>query len=461
MVSSSAGRDDVAVDAEVDVRYTISGDARLAFRVFAGGPHDIVWVPSWITNQDLAYHDSQSPRALLFERLRSFATSVAYDARGTGLSDPVSLAELPTLEGWTDDLHAVVTAAGLEDVVLFASVTAGPVAMLYAATRPERTRALILLNSFAAVARSEDYDAGIAPEEYERYTGWVERVWGTGRFLRATQPDVPVDDALLRDLARGERQSMAPSVVGALFRWLYTVDIRAVLPTISAPTLVLHTVKNPFYSIDHGRYLAQHIPNARLVELPGADASVFLGSASGALVIDEIEEFLTGTRVTADHARMLTTLLFTDLVGSTDRVAAIGDRAWRALLDRHDDAVRHQLARFSGHQEKLTGDGILATFDGPARAIRCGTAIRDASRQIGIDVRVGIHTGEVERRATELAGIAVHLAHRVCETAQPSEVLVSRTVVDLVAGSGITFDDRGERELKGIPAAWRLFAVTT
>jgi class 3 adenylate cyclase len=181
----------------------------------------------------------------------------------------------------------------------------------------------------------------------------------------------------------------------------------------------------------------------------------------GGLVIDEIEEFLTGTRVNAGHTRMLTTLLFTDVVGSTDRLAAIGDRAWRTLLDRHDDAVRHQLARFSGHQEKLTGDGILAIFDGPARAIRCGTAIRDAARQIGMDVRVGIHTGEVERRRTELAGIAVHLACRVCETAQPGEVLVTRTVVDLVAGSGATFEDRGEHELKGIPAPWRLFAVTT
>jgi class 3 adenylate cyclase len=461
VVCSSTGRDDVAVDAEVDVRYAISGDARLAFRVFAGGPHDIVWVPSWITNQDLGNPETQPLRALLFERLSSFATSVAYDARGTGLSDPVSLAELPTLEGWTDDLHAVVNAAGLEDVVLYAAVTAGPVAVMYAATHPERTRALILVNSFAAVARSDDYDAGVAPEEYERLVEYFEHVWGSGRFLRAAMPDVPVDDALLRDLARGERQSMAPAVVGALFRWLYAIDVRAVLPAISAPTLVLHTIENRLISIEHGRYLAQHIPNVRLLELPGRDTSVLVGSAVGALVIDEIEEFLTGTRVTADHARMLTTLLFTDVVGSTDRVAAIGDRAWRTVLDRHDDAVRHQLARFSGQQEKFTGDGILATFDGPARAIRCGTAIRDASRQIGIDVRVGIHTGEVERRGTELAGIAVHLAHRVCETAQPGEVLVSRTVVDLVAGSGTTFDDRGEHELKGIPAAWRLFALTT
>jgi class 3 adenylate cyclase len=452
----TAGRDDVAVDADADVRYAISGDARLAFKVFAGGPHAIVWISSWISNQDL--QDRDPSHALLIERLTSFATVVSYDQRGTGLSDPVPLAELPTLEDWTDDLYAVVTAAGLDDVVLFASVSAAPVSMLYAATRPERTGALILLNSFTGAG---DLDASVSPEEVERYIRWVERVWGTGRFLRTTIPDVPVDDALLRDLARGERQSMPPAVVGAFFRWLYAIDVRAVLPAISAPTLVLHTVENRLVSIERGRFLAQHIPNARLVELPGADVSVFLGSAVGALVIDEIEEFLTGTRGTSDQARMLTTLMFTDVVGSTERVAAIGDRAWRALLDRHDDAVRHQLARFSGHQEKLTGDGVLATFDGPARAIRCGTAIRDASRQIGIEVRVAIHTGEVERRRTELAGIAVHLAHRICESAQPGEVLVSRTVVDLVAGSGITFDDRGEHDLKGINAAWRLFAVTT
>jgi class 3 adenylate cyclase/pimeloyl-ACP methyl ester carboxylesterase len=448
------------VDTEVDVGYAISGDARLAFRVRAGGPHVIVWVPS-MSNQDLENLGTQPVRGPLFERLSSFATSVSYDQRGAGLSDPVSLADLPTLEAWTDDLHAVVTAAGLEDVVLCGPITAGPVAMLYAATRPERTRALILLNTFAALARSEDYDAGVTPEEYERYVGWAEHFWGTGRFLRTTMPDVHVDDAQLRDLARIERQSMAPAVVGAILRQLYATDVRAVLPVISAPTLVLHTMENRFIPVEHGRYLAQHIPNARLVELPGADLQLFLGSAVGAVVVDEIEEFLTGTRVAADHTRVLTTLLFTDVVGSTDRVAAVGDRAWRTVLDRHDEAVRQQLARFSGHQEKLTGDGMLVTFDGPARAIRCGTAIRDAASQIGLDVRVGIHTGEVERRGTELAGIAVHLACRVCETAQPGEVLVSRTVVDLVAGSGTTFDDHGEHELKGIPAAWRLFAVTT
>ena len=344
--------------------------------------------------------------------------------------------------------------------LLLALGPAGPVAMLYAATRPEHTSALILVNTFPTLARSEDYAAGLTPEQYEPLVENVERVWGTGRFLRGLMPDVQLDDAQLRDLARLERQSMSPATVGAIFRHQYAIDVRAALPTISAPTLVLHTVKNPVTPIAHGRYLATHIPNARLVELPGADTAVFADTAVTPLVIDEIEEFLTGTRRSADHARVLTTLLFTDIVGSTDRVAAVGDRAWRVLLERHDDAVRHQLMRFSGHQEKLTGDGILATFDGPARAIRCGTAIRDAARQVGLDVRIGIHTGEVERRATELMGIAVHLSHRVCETAQSGEILVTRTVVDLVAGSGITFDDRGEYTLKGMPSPWRLFAVT-
>jgi class 3 adenylate cyclase len=232
------------------------------------------------------------------------------------------------------------------------------------------------------------------------------------------------------------------------------------LPVVSAPTLVIHAEDNRFIPAAHGRYLARHIPNARLVELPGSDHTFFNRGNSQRVMTDEVEEFVTGTPADTDHSRMLTTLVFTDVVGSTDRVVAIGDRAWGTVLDRHDEAIRRQLERFSGVQRRLTGDGVLATFDGPARAIRCGSAIRDVARQIGLDVRVGIHTGEVERRGDDLAGVAIHLAHRVCETAAPGEVLVSRTVVDLVAGSGLTFDDRGEHGLKGIPDPWRLFAVT-
>jgi class 3 adenylate cyclase len=442
------------VDDGGDVRYAISGDARLAFRMRGRGLHEIVSVPAWLSNQD--FQPAAAAQGLFWERLHSFATVLSYDARGTGLSDPVSLADLPTLEAWTDDLYAVVTAAELGQVTLFAIGPAGLVAVLFAATHPARTAALILVNFSAGTDHSVHDDV-----QTERFIESIERTWGTGRFVRLLMPDVEFDDAQLRDLARLERQSMSPATAGALFRQQYALDVRPVLPAISAPTLVLHTVNNRWTPIEHGRYVAQHIPNARLVEIPGADIVVTTDSPAASVVIDEIEEFITGTRSVSEHNRMLTTMLFTDVVGSTDRLATIGDQAWRTVLDRHDDAVHHQLARFSGVQRNHTGDGVLATFDGPERAIRCGSAIRDAARQIGLDVRVGIHTGEVERRGTDLAGIAVHLAHRVCQAAEPAEVLVTRTVVDLVAGSNVRFDDRGDHNLKGIPTPWRLFAVTT
>jgi class 3 adenylate cyclase len=442
---------------EVDVCYAMSGDARLAYTVRGDGPHEIVFVPDWVSNQDV---EDPSELGLFWERLGSFAKVVRYDQRGSGLSDPVALDELPTLERWTEDLHAVIEAAGFASPVLLAASAAGPVGVLYAATRPERTRGLILVNTYAATAWSRDYPAGVTAEQYERVIAYIEREWGTGRVLQALTRSSEVDETGLRQFARIERLAMAPSTVGAIFRQQYATDVRAALAVISAPTLVLHVTENRFIPITHGRYLANHIPDARLVELPGWDHTFFSSPDARQTMTDEIEEFVTGTRTATDPSRMLTTLVFTDVVRSTDRVVAIGDRAWLTVLDRHDDAVRRQLDRFSGRQRRFTGDGVLATFDGPARAIRCGTAIRDAARQIGLDVRVGIHTGEVERRGTDLAGVAVHLAHRVCETADPGEVRVSRTVVDLVAGSGISFNDRGEHALMGIPEPWRLFSVS-
>jgi len=443
----------VPVDDAEGVRYAMSGGARLAFRVRGDGPHEIVMVPSWFSNLDA---EPPAGARVVTDRLLSFARVVSYDHRGTGISDPVSLNDLPTLEGWADDVHAVMTAAGVGPAVLVAGATTGPIAVLYAASHPESVRGLVLINTSAAIARSDDYDAGRRPETLERIVDQVERLWGTGRFLQTLDPNAPSDDGRQAELARLERQFMPPATVGALMRQGIATDVRAVLPVISAPTLVVHTLENQVIPVAAGRYLAAHIRNARLVELPGG-SNVFDDA-----IVDEIEEFVTGTRgATTEQSRMLATLLFTDVVGSTDHVVAIGDRAWRAVLDRHDDVVRRQLARFSGCEEKHTGDGMLATFDGPARAIHCGTAICHAARQIGLEVRVGIHTGEVERRGTELAGVAVHLAYRVCDAANPGEVLVTRTVPDLVAGSGIVFVDRGEHDLKGIPARWRLFAVTT
>jgi class 3 adenylate cyclase len=441
---------------EVDVRYAMSGDARLAFTVRGNGPHQIVFVPAWLSNQDLAPTPAYGS---FWEHLASFATVAMYDPRGSGLSDPVALDDLPSLERWADDVHAIVQAAGFTDAVLIAESAGGPVAMLFAATHPELTRALVLVNTYAALAWSADYPDGVKADDYERLVEYIEAVWGTGQFLRALEPGVEGDESRRRHLARVERQSMAPGTVGAIFRQQYATDVRAVLPVISAPTLVIHVAENRFVPLTFGRDVAQRVPNARLVELPGRDHSMLSGGEAQRIMTEEIEEFVTGTHADTDNTRVLTTLVFTDVVGSTDRVVAIGDRAWLGVLDRHDDAIRRQLERFSGLQRRFTGDGVLATFDGPARAIRCGTAIRDAARQIGLDVRVGIHTGEVERRGAELAGVAIHLAHRVCETAGAGEVLVSRTVVDLVAGSGLAFDDRGEHLLKGIPEPWRLFSV--
>jgi pimeloyl-ACP methyl ester carboxylesterase len=443
---------------EVDVSYAPSGDARLAYTTRGNGPHEIVFVPDWVSNQDV---EDQSEMGLFWERMASFATVVRYDQRGSGLSDPVALDDLPTLERWTDDLHAVIEAAGLRFPVLLAGSASGPVAMLYAATRPERTRGLILVNTYAATAWSEDYPAGVPAEQYERVIAYIEREWGTGRVMRMLTPSIETDETSLREFARMERLAMAPGAVGAIFRQQFATDVRPILPVISAPTLVMHVSENRFIPSAHGRYLAEHIPDTRLVELPGSDHTFFNSETAREEMSDEIEEFVTGTRADIDPGRMLTTLVFTDVVASTDRVVAIGDRAWGTVLDRHDDAIRRQLERFSGLQRRFTGDGVFATFDGPARAIRCGSAIRDAARQIGLDVRVGIHTGEVERRGTDLSGVAIHLAHRVCETAAPGEVLVSRTVVDLVAGSGLAFADRGEHALKGIPDRWRLFAVAS
>jgi class 3 adenylate cyclase len=446
------------VDVEdAEVRYAMNGDARLAFTVHGNGPHQIVFVPAWLSNQDVAPTPAY---AEFWEHVANFATVVMYDPRGSGLSDPVALDDLPTLEQWVDDLDAVVQTVGFTRAVLIAESAGGPVAMLYAATHPERTRALVLVNTYAALAWSEDYPAGVAAGDYDHLVRYIEQVWGTGQFLRALEPGVDADESRQKLLARVERQSMAPGTVGAIFRQQYATDVRAILPVISAPTLVIHVTENGFVPVAYGRYVAQHVAGARLVELPGRDHSMLSGGDAQQIMTDEIEEFVTGTRADADHSRMLTTLVFTDVVASTDRVVAIGDRAWGTVLDRHDEAIQRQLQRFSGLHRRFTGDGVLATFDGPARAIRCGSAIRDAARQIGLDVRVGIHTGEVEQRGSELSGVAIHLAHRVCETAGPGEVLVSRTVVDLVAGSGLEFADRGEHSLKGIPQPWRLFAVS-
>jgi class 3 adenylate cyclase len=384
---------------------------------------------------------------------------VIFDKRGVGLSDPVPLPLLPTLETWMDDVLTVMAAAESERAAVFATAEAGPMAMLFAATHPARTSALVLLNTLARFRRAPDYRPGVPDplvsqflEELERSSSGAEPV-----LPELSAPSAAADPAYREWAGRYQRQTASPGTHMAIGRMLFEVDVRDALPVIAVPTLVLHRAENRYYPVGNGRYLAEHIPGARYVELPGADHLFWVGDAMP--VLDEIEEFLTGARQAHEPDRVLATVAFTDIVGSTEQASDLGDRRWRELLDGHDTIGRTLVEQFGGRVVKMTGDGLLATFDGPARAIRCVCALRDRLRGLGLEIRAGVHTGEVELRGDDVGGIAVHIGQRVTELAAPGEVLVSRTVTDLVAGSGITFADRGSRVLKGVPDEWQLFVV--
>ena len=365
--------------------------------------------------------------------------------------------ELPTLEQRMDDARAVMDAAGMDQAALVGMSEGSAMALLFAATYPERTTAVVLYGGWAKMTRTPDYPWGLPPPAIELALASIEEGWSRGDALDVLAPTVATDAAFKQRWARFQRMSASVGAAVAIMRMNFQSDVRAALPLVSAPTLVIQRSGDHLIRPDHGRYLADHIPDANYLELPGEDHLFFLGDSES--VLGEIEEFLTGRRSTAEPERALATVLFTDVVGSTRRAAELGDQHWRDLLEGHDKVVDRQLERHRGRLVKSTGDGVLVTFDGPARAIRYATALRDALRSLDIEIRAGLHTGEVELRGDDLAGIAVHLTARVEALAEPGEVLVSRTVVDLVAGSGIEFVDRGEHELKGVPGSWRLFAV--
>ena len=441
-----------------ETRYARAGDGvHLAYQVVGAGPLDLVLVPVWWSHVEAQWEEPH--RARFLERLASFSRLIVFDKRGTGLSDPVPLDHPPTLEAWMEDLGIVLDAAGSTSAAIVGEATGGAMAVLFAATYPMRTRALVLVNSYACMTRHDDYPAGLPPQVRDRYVEAISAGWGTlTSSLRGNRaPGVADDAAYLEWGARYERLSASPGTAAAITPMLLGVDVRPVLDSVQAPTLVLHRAANDFIRPAHGRYLAEHIPGARYVDLPGADHLPELGDAD--TVLAEIQEFLTGIREAPTPDRVLATVLFTDIVDSTAHATTLGDHRWRTLLDAHDRTVRRQLERYRGHAVNPTGDGVLATFDGPARAIRCACAIRDAVRALGLEARVGLHTGEIEQRGDDIAGIAVHIGQRVSQVAEPGEVLVSRTVVDLVAGSGIDFQDRGENKLKGLPTPWRLFGV--
>jgi class 3 adenylate cyclase len=443
-----------------ETRYAKTAEGvHLAYQVVGEGPLDLLFIPvGGSSNVELEWEAPLLARFL--GRLASFSRLIRFDMRGCGLSDSVNPKEWPTLEQRVGDMLAVLHAVGSQRPALLGGIQGGQMMMFFAATYPERTSALVLAGTFARFAWAPDYPWGITAQEQEDRVlraeqGWEERVG----LLRLTAPSVAEDRAFASWWNRLFRQSAGPGVHVANTRLTFETDLRPLLPTIQAPTLVLCRSGDQQAGPDHARYLAEHIPGAKLVELPGADNLMYVGDTEPLLA--EVEVFLTGTRHAPETDRVLATVLFTDIVASTEQASRLGDRQWRALLDEHNSLARRILEKFSGRLVKTTGDGLLATFDGPARAIRCGCAVREEVKQLGLEIRVGLHTGEVELGRDDIGGVAVHIAARVVALAGPGEVLVSRTVTDLVAGSGIEFQDRGEHELKGVPGMWRLYAVVS
>ncbi len=424
--------------------YANSAGANIAYQVVGDGPVDLVYVPGWVSHVELAWEMPELVRG--FERLASFSRLILFDKRGTGMSDPVALVTLPTLEQRMDDVRAVMDAVGSERSVIFGASEGGNMSMLFAATYPQRSVALCTFGSTARRLWTPDYPWAPTWEERLQAIKQVERDWADGLAWDDIAPSL--DREGLAELSRYYRRCASPGAAVALMTMNSHVDVRDVLPIIQCPTVVMHRVDDRDSHIEEGRYIAAHIPGARLVEFPGADHSWWTQDQDA--IIDQIEELVTGARPTPQANRVLATILFTDIVGSTERVRELGDHAWTQLLARHHAAVRRELERFRGHEVDTAGDGFLATFDGPARAIRCALAVRDAVRGLGLEIRAGLHTGECELLGDKVAGIAVHTGARVSALAGPNEVLVSATVRDLVAGSGIAFGDRGEHELKGV-----------
>jgi class 3 adenylate cyclase len=435
-------------------RYTTVGSDHIAYQVIGEGPPDVVFVPHWNTNVEALW--DFVPYARFVRALARFSRVVLFDKRGTGLSDALSAQGEPLLEQFADELPAVLDAAGIERVALIAGDAAALMAIVFAASYPERISALVLVNAFAGLARPGDEASGLPMEEYDEHERDFVRIWLEGDLSRVS-PSLVRDTRAGEQLIRFVRLAASPNAAYETRSRILRLDVRDVLPTVQAPTLIIHRTGNEYFSPAHSRYFAEHIAGARLVEMPGDDHLMYVGDTDA--ILGEIEVFVTGERHADVTDRVLTTVLFVDIVKSTPRMAEVGDQRWRELLDRYDVEVARNLEVFRGRQVKNLGDGTLATFDGPARAIRCAGALQDVLRADELELRVGVHTGEVEVRGEDVTGIAVNTAQRVQAHARPNEVLVSRTVVDLVAGSGIEFEDRGEHELKGVPGSWKLFAV--
>ena len=437
-----------------ETRFARSGDDHIAYQIVGDGPRDIVFMSAWFSHVDGRWEE---PRfASMLRRLASIGRLILFDKRGSGASDPLPVAE-PTWEDWADDVRTVMEAAGSRRATIIGVGDSGPVALLFAATNPQLVASLVLVNTGARLVQAEGYPWGLRPDEVEGFLEQTRTTWGTGGIAHVFAPSAAGDERYRQWWAKYQRMGASPGRSTAMARLIFDIDVRNVLSTIHVPTLVMHRRDFRFFPIELGRYLAEHVAGAKFVELPGADGFIYLGETDA--LIGVIEEFITGTKRPPDVDRVLATVLLTDMVGSTDKAAELGDHRWRAFLDAHDEAVKSQLEQYRGRLHRTTGDGMLATFDGPARGIRCAFGLRDRLRATGIDVRAGLHTGEIGLRGSEIGGIAVHIAARISSAAGPGEVLCSSTVKDLVTGSDISFEDRGSHALKGVPGEWRLYAV--
>ena len=435
-------------------RYARSGDVSIAYQVVGDGPRDLVFVPGWVSNIEAMWDDPGMAHVL--RRLSSFSRLILFDKRGTGLSDRVPMDELPSLETRMDDVRAVMDAASSERAALFGHSEGGSMCMLFAATFPERTTALVCFGVFAKRVWSPDYPWAPTPEARAAWLDRIETEWGTATDLDDLAPSRANDPTFSEWTAGYFRRSASPGAAAALGRMNTEIDVRDVLPTIQVPTLIMHRAKDRDVNVKEGKFIADRIPGARFLRMPGTDHLFWTEDADH--VVDEIERFLTGTTLGPEPDRVLATVLFTDIVGSTAQAVKMGDRQWMDALEAHRTMVRWFLERFRGREVDTAGDGFFATFDGPARAIRCAIAVRDAAREHGVEIRAGVHTGEVEI-GEKPAGVAVHIGARVMAKAGTGEVLVSQTVKDLVAGSGLRFDDRGPQALKGVPGIWNLWAA--
>jgi len=435
-------------------RYAKSGDISIAYQVMGDGPLDLIVVPGFMSNVDM--HWQMLGYEGWVDRMTSFCRLIVFDKRGGGLSDR-DVAD-STLEERMDDLRAVLDAVGSDRAAVLGFSEGGSLAMLFAASYPERVQALVLFGTFPCLHAAPGFPEG---EEIAVPASAVASIadgeWGEGKTLGYISPSLAHVPAAVEFMGRFERAALSPRAALATMRWIAEIDVRAVASNLHVPTLVMHRAEDKLVKVVAGRWLANNIPGARFVELPGDDHAPWSGDIH--LLADEVEEFLTGSRGQSEIDRVLATVLFTDIVGSTERAADLGDRGWQELLGRHHGLVREELRRYRGVEQNTMGDGFFATFDGPARAVRCAQRICEAVRGVGLDVRVGVHTGECERAGEKLGGIAVHIGARVMAQAQPGEVLVSSTVRDLVTGSGLTFAERGAHTLKGVPGEWNLFAV--